>query len=321
MAGLTAAKEIKREKKEVKAQQYAFLSGRLVKLEDAKISVMTHAFNYGTGVFEGLRGYYNPEREQLYVFRPRDHFQRMEQNCKILKIKLPASVDGLCAMTIELLRANRCREDIYIRPIAFKSARRIGVRIDSEDDFTLFAVPLHQYLAKDRPISACISSWRRVEDNAIPPRAKICGAYVNSALASAEARDNGFDEAIILNDDGHVSEAAAMNIFLVKRGRLITPPVTDNILEGITRATIIELAARELGLETEERPIDRTELYSADEIFLCGTGVEIASVGSVDRRPIGDGQTGELTRRIHKLYDDAVRGRLEKYMRWLMPVY
>lgn len=320
MAGLTAAKEIKREK-EVTAQQYAFLSGRLVKLEDAKISVMTHAFNYGTGVFEGLRGYYNPEREQLYVFRPRDHFQRMEQNCKILKIKLPASVDGLCAMTIELLRANRCREDIYIRPIAFKSARRIGVRIDSEDDFTLFAVPLHQYLAKDRPISACISSWRRVEDNAIPPRAKICGAYVNSALASAEARDNGFDEAIILNDDGHVSEAAAMNIFLVKRGRLITPPVTDNILEGITRATIIELAARELGLETEERPIDRTELYSADEIFLCGTGVEIASVGSVDRRPIGDGQIGELTRHIHKLYDDAVRGRLEKYMHWLMPVY
>lgn len=303
------------------SQRYAYLSGRVVKLEEAKVSVMTHAFNYGTGVFEGIRGYHTREKDQLYVFRLREHYERMEINSKVLKIKLPFSVDDLCRLTVKIIQMNQYREDIYIRPIAFKSAERIGIKLGDEDDFTLFVIPFGAYIDITRGLSVGVSSWRRIEDNAIPPRAKICGAYVNSALAAAEARDNGFDEAIILNENGQVAEGSVMNVFLVKRGRLVTTPVTDNILEGITWNSVITLAKNELGIKTDIRSIDRTELYSASEIFLCGTGAQVVPVGSVDHRQISTGGVGPITRKIQELYDDVTHGRLERYMSWLTPMY
>jgi branched-chain amino acid aminotransferase len=321
MTGPIPSTTAKREEKGIKTQQYAYLSGAIVKLEEAKVSVMTHAFNYGTGIFEGIRGYYAREKDQLYVFRLREHFERMSANCKILKIKLPHSVDDLCRLTLKLLQMNQHREDVYIRPLAFKSARRIGVKMDKEDDFTMFSVPFGEYMPTDRAVATCVSSWRRIEDNAIPARAKISGAYVNSALAGDEARDNGFDEAILLTDDGHVSEGSAMNLFLVKRGRLVTPPVYDNILEGITCDSIIRLAKNEMEIETDVRRVDRTELYTADELFFCGTGVQISPIGSVDRRPIGNGGIGPITRQIQRFYYEITHGKFDRYMQWLTPVY
>lgn len=305
----------------VRAPQYAYLSGKVVPLEDAKVSVITHAFNYGTGVFEGIRGYYNAENHQLYLFRLHDHFERMEQNCKILKIHLPHSVDDLCRLTVRLAQMNQLRENIYIRPLAFKSAQRIGVRMTDEDDFTLFMVPFGDYISRDRALRVCVSSWRRVEDNAIPARGKICGAYVNSALATAEAQDNGFDEAIVLTEDGRVSEGSAMNLVMVKRGRLIVPPTSDNILDGITRQTLSQIAHFEMEIDTEVRTVDRTELYAADELFFCGTGMQIVPIGSVDHRRIGSGSGGPVTRQITRLYDEILHGRLNKYSYWLTHVY
>lgn len=315
------ANEVLGKEPKATSQQYAYLSGEFVKLEDAKVSVMTHAFNYGTGVFEGIRGYYSEEKQQLYIFRLPEHYERMSRNCKVLKMKLPFSVDEMCRLTVKLARMNNHREDVYIRPIAFKSAKRIGVKIDDQDDFTVFMRPYGQYIETGRGLATCISSWRKLGDSSIPPRGKICGAYVNSALAGAEARDNGFDEAIVLNERGHVSEGSAMNLFVIRHGRLITPPVTDNILEGITRDCVMALAKNELGIETEVRSIDRTELYIADEMFFCGTGAQIAPVGSVDHRQIGDGNIGPITRQLQIVYNDVTHGHLEKYIHWLTPVY
>ncbi|MBI3655928.1 MAG: branched-chain amino acid transaminase [Acidobacteria bacterium] len=305
----------------MKAPQYAYIGGKVVPLEEAKVSVLTHAFNYGTGIFEGIRGYYSAENHQLYIFRLRDHFERMEQNCKLLKIRLPHSIDDLCRLTVRLAEMNQLRENIYIRPLAYKSAQRIGVRMNEENDFTLFMVPFGDYLSTDRALRVCVSSWRRLQDNAIPARGKICGAYVNSALAVAEAQDNGFDEAILLNEDGHVAEGSAMNLILVKRGHLVVPPKSDNILDGITRDTLTQIARQELEVETEVRSIDRTELYSADELFLCGTGVQIAPVGFVDHRRIGQGTSGPITRQLMRIYDEILHGRLGKYSYWLTHVY
>lgn len=300
-------------------REIAFFEGRFVPLAEANINVMTHAFNYGTAVFEGIRGYWNADDEETYLFRPREHFVRMLQNAALLKMRLPYDADALCELTAELVRRNGCREDVYIRPLAYKTARQIGTKLSPGDDFTMFVVPMRDYVDTSRPLAVGVSSWRRVEDNAIPARGKICGAYVNSALAATEARDNGYDEAIVLNAAGKVAEGAAMNIFIVRDGKLVTTPIYADILEGVTRHTVVELARWELGVETEFRPIDRSELYIADEVFFCGTGAQIAAIGSVDRRPIGDGQIGPLTRRLQALYGDVVRGRVGRYHKWLRP--
>jgi branched-chain amino acid aminotransferase len=299
---------------------FAFLNDKILPLEDAKISVMTHAFLYGTAVFEGIRAYYNDGTKDLYIFRPAEHFRRFLNSCKVIKINLEQDIDQLVAITVEILRKCEYREDVYIRPVAFKSAERIGLKLDDQDGLTVFAVPMGSYLSRDRALNMAISSWRRVEDNAIPARAKINGSYVNLALAAAEARENGFDEAILLNENGSVSEAAGMNLFLVRNGELITPAISDNVLEGITRDTIYEIA-RDNKIVYIERTIDRSELYSADEIFLCGTGAEISPVGSIDRRKIGNGAIGPVTAKIQKIYFDAVRGNLEPYRKWVSPVW
>jgi len=301
-------------------KQIAYLEGEFVALEDAKISIMTHAFLYGTAIFEGIRAYYNKEQDQLYVFRLLEHYVRFKNNCRLLKMQFAQTAEQLSALTVQLLGKCDYREDVYIRPVAYKSSQRIGLRLDDQHDFLVFAVPMGSYLTREHPLNMMTSSWRRIEDNAIPARNKINGSYVNLSLAAAEARDNGFDEALILNENGAVSEAAGMNIFIVRRGKLITPPVTENALEGITRETVFEIA-RELEIPFEERTVDRSEIYSSDEVFVCGTGAEIAAVGTLDRRTIAEGQAGPVTRRIQEIYYRAVRGEEPRYKAWLTPVW
>jgi branched-chain amino acid aminotransferase len=253
--------------------------------------------------------------------RPIEHFERWKLNCGILRIEVPASPEELCAITTELMRRNGLRTNVYVRPIAYKSAERVGVSTDDQDSWAIIALPFGDYLHAENGLHAGISSWRRIEDNAIPARAKICGAYVNSALATDEVRRNGFDEAIFLNESGHVAEGATCNIFMVRKGKLITPSVTENVLEGITRDSIMELAQRELGLQVVERPIDRSELYMCDELFLTGTAVGIAPIVRVDHRPVKDAAIGPIARQLQQAYFDATRGHLTAYRKWLVPVY
>ena len=303
-------------------QLWAFFRGQFVPLREANISVMTHAFNYGTAVFEGIRAYWNPEQGQLYALDLIPHFTRLRQSARVLMMDVPYSAEELAEVTVELLRRDGLREDVYIRPLAYKSSEVIGVRLHNLDsDVTIFAVPFGQYIDTQEGIRAQTSTWRRNDDNAIPARGKVTGGYVNSALSKTEAQLNGYDEAIVLTHEGHVSEGSAENLFVVRGGQLVTPPVSDNILEGITRREIMLLARQELAIETVERSIDRTELYLADEVFLCGTGAQISPVVEVDRRVVASGRTGPITKRLGALYFDAVRGRLERYRSWVTPVY
>ena len=295
--------------------------GKYIPLAEARVGILTHALHYGTGVFEGIRAHWEESAQELFVLRPREHFERWKRNCGILRIEVPLSPEELCAVTLELMRRNEFRTNVYIRPIAYKCAERIGVAPDEQDAFAIVAVPFGEYLHAEKGLHAGVSSWRRIEDNAIPARAKICGAYANSALASDEARRSGFDEAILLDENGQVAEGATCNLFMARKGKLITPPVTDNVLEGITRDCVMTLAARELGIEVVERSIDRSELYVCDELFLTGTAVGLAPVVRVDHRPMGDGAIGPLTRRLVQLYFDATRGHLPVYRKWLIGVY
>ena len=302
---------------------YAFFEGKIAPLDEAKVSIRTHALNYGTGCFEGIRAYWNDEEKQLFAFRMREHYQRLLQNARMLMIELPYDADRLCDITLELLRKNEDHRDVYVRPLAYKSQQIVGaIRLhDLENDFAIFCVALDKYIDKPKGCHAGVSSWRRVDDVSLPPRGKFTGAYVNSAFAKTEAMLNGFDEAIVLNPDGHVAEGSAENLMIVRDGVLITTPVYANILEGITRDTVMQLAREQLGLEVVERPIDRSELYVADEIFFCGTGVEIVPVGRVDHRPVGNGQTGPLTEKIRKMYFRSVRGQLPEYRNWCASVF
>ena len=304
------------------ATKYAFFEGSIVPIEEAKVSIMTHAFNYGTGCFEGIRAYWNETKEQLYVFKLREHYERLVHSCKIILISLPHSVDEMCSLTLELLSKEGFREDTYVRPLAYKAESGVGVRLhDLRDGFAIFATPFGKYIDKEEGAKVGVSSWRRINDNSVPARAKITGAYINSALIKTDAMMNGFDEAIVLTQEGHVSEGSAENLFIVREGKLVTSPVTDDILEGITRTTLIELAATELGIDTVERPIDRTELYVADEAFFCGTGVQIAAIAEIDHRPVGTGKIGPIVTQLRDLYFSIARGEREDYSHWVTPVY
>ena len=317
--GVTRASEGRRKEQ---AQYWVYLDGEVKRYADAKVGLMTHALQYGTGVFEGIRGYWSPEHEQLFVLKLREHFRRMQNSVKVLKLKIPMNLDELCQTSVELIRRNNFRQDVYIRPFAFKSSEEIGVRLHNlKESFAIYVTPFGNYVDVDGGIRCMVSSWRRIDDNAAPARAKITGIYVNSALAKTEAMENGFDEAIMLTHDGHVCEGSAENIFLLRDGKVFTPPTNDNILEGLTRLAVIELLRKELDMEVVERSIDRSELYVADEILLCGTGAQISPVIDVDHRPIGDGQVGPVVSRLQKLYFDIVRGRSNKYRSWLTPVY
>src|SRR5438128_612993 len=299
-----------------------FMNGEFLPAEQGVISVRAHGFAYGTGCFEGIRGYWNEQDQQVYLFRLREHYERLHRSCKILQISLPYTVDELIEISRELVRRNGQHQDVYLRPVAYKSDITLGVRLhDINDGFLITSEPTGNYVDISG-LHCGVSSWRRVDDNAIPARAKICGAYVNSAFAKSEALQNGFDEAIMLTNEGKVSEGSAANIFLVMNGEFVTPAPTENILLGVTRDTIMQLARRVFNCITRERKIDRTELYVADEILLCGTGVQIAPVISVDHRPIGTGQVGPVVRQLQDLYFDIVRGKRCEYREeWCTPVY
>jgi branched-chain amino acid aminotransferase len=300
---------------------YAYFHKQFVPLAEAKLGVMTTALHYGTAIFEGIRGNWNSKKKQIYLFRLKDHYLRLLNGCRVLKIKLPHSVDELCQITVKLVEMCQFEEDLYIRPLAYKSAERLGVRLhDVEDDFLCFVIPWGPYLDMDK--ARCgVSSWRRPDYNVIPPNVKITGLYANNALAKSEAIENGFDEAIMLTPEGHVSEGSGENIFLVLDGKLVTPASYNNILLGITRDTVIKLAQNELGLETIERQVERSELYLADECFLTGTAAHLTPVAEIDHRPIGDGEIGAITKRLQKLYFEVIRGNNPKYLDWCTPVY
>jgi branched-chain amino acid aminotransferase len=301
---------------------YAFFNKHIIPIEMAKVDIRTNALQYGTGVFEGIRSYWNNDTKKNYIFRMKDHFKRFIRNAKILMIDIEYSAEQLCDITLDLMKKENYSEDAYIRPFAYNSGLGIGPKlIGNDQDIFIYSIPLGLYLETDRAISVCISSWDRISDNSIPPRAKISGSYVNAALQKTEAILNGYDEALVLSTDGrHVCEGSAENIFMVRNNKLVTPAVTDDILEGITRNTVIELAKNFNNIEIIERQIDRTELYIADELFFCGTGAQISPIGSVDKRIIGDGTMGPVTKKLQDNYFKLVTNNIEEYSSWCTEV-
>lgn len=301
--------------------KHAFFEGKNVLLSEAKISIATHGFLYGTAVFGGMRAYWNEEKQRLFVFRPYDHFHRLLNSGKMMAMTIPYDEESLIQLTIELLRLDNWKQDLYLRPTIYKADAGIGVRLhDLKDEFCMFVMAYEPYVKNDTNAHVTVSSWRRIDDNVIPARGKIAGAYANSALAKTDANLAGFDEAIVLDSHGHVSEGSAMNIFIVRDGVLITPPITDNILEGITRRSIMELAKNELGLEVVERSIDRTEVFIADEMFMTGTAAQVVAVTKVDHRPVGIGSMGPVTTKLRMTFDDVVKAKNPKYSSWNVEV-
>jgi branched-chain amino acid aminotransferase len=306
-----------------KGPSYAYFAGQIVPIEQAKVSVMTHALNYGTGAFGGVRAYWNDEDDQLYIFRPLDHFRRVLSSGKILMMDLPYTPASMLEILLKLLRKENYRgEDVYVRPLIYKSSEGIGVRLhDLDAEFTMFALPFGSYIQNEEGSRVTFSAWRRIDDNAIPARGKITGAYANSALIKTDAALAGFDEALVLDQYGHISEGSAENFFIIRDGVAITPPLHANILEGITRRTIMHLLQEELNVEVQVREIDRTEVFVADEAFFCGTGVQVVAITEVDHRAVGNGQMGPIVRDLRDLYFRVVRGQVARYQDWNVPVY
>ena len=301
--------------------KHAFFEGKIVPLADAKINIATHGFLYGTAVFGGMRAYWNEEKKRLFVFRPWDHFHRLLHSARMMAMQVKYDEESLIQTTLDLLRTDNWKQDIYFRPTFYKADLGIGVRLhDIGDEFCIFVMAYEKYVQNDDNANVTFSSWRRIDDNMIPARGKVAGAYANSALIKSDAIRSGFDEALVLDQNGHVSEGSAMNVFMLRDGMLITPPVTDNILEGITRRTVIELARKELGLEVVERSIDRTEVFIAEEMFFTGTAAQISVITKVDHRPIGAGQMGPIAGKLRPLLEDVVRGRNPRYLHWNVEV-
>ena len=307
---------------ESKHPRFAFFEGKIIPMSDAKVDIRTNALQYGTAVFEGIRCYWSQAEKKNYVFRIKDHYKRFFDSCRIMMINIKYSIDELCSLTIDLLKKEEYEEDSYIRPFAYNSSLTIGPKlIKNDQEIFIYTTPLGEYLNLSKPVKVCVSSWMRIPDNCIPPRAKIAGSYVNAALQKTEALLGGYEEAITLSSDGqHVSEGSAMNVFMVKNGKLVTPPVYNDILEGITRNTVIELVKNEFDLNVIERQMDRTELYTADELFFCGTGAQVSPIGNVDGRMIGNGKMGELTKKIQNVYFKIVKNELKKYSQWCTKV-
>ena len=300
--------------------EYAFFEGRIVPFADAKISIGTHALQYGTGAFAGIRGYLDADGETINVFRLPDHCQRLLNSAKLLRAELPYDRDQIARTIVDLIERNAPKGDVYIRPFVYKSAVQLTPRLKGlGDELAIYMQSLGDYFDTTQGLKAAVSSWFRVPDNAIPGRGKLSGSYINSALAKDEVEEKGFDEAILLNTVGKVSEASGCNLFIVRDGVLITTPVTGDILEGITRRSLLRFAADE-AIPTEQRDIDRSELYLAEEAFFCGTGVQISPIASIDGRPIGDGRAGPITTRLRDLFFDTVRGRSPRYADWITPV-
>ena len=298
---------------------YAFFEGEIVPIADAKVSVASQVVQYGSGVFAGIRGYLDADGSTINIFRLPDHFRRFTQSARLIKVRLPFDVDGLCDLAVELTRRNAPTSNIYCRPFAYKSGLDLAPNLSGvADGFALYMLPLDDYLPTNG-VSAMVSSWQRVTDNSIPARGKVSGSYINSAIAKDEAATYGFDDAILLSQRGKVSEGSGCNMMMVRSGALVTPPITSDILEGITRRSLLQLA-RDMDIPTEEREIDRTELYVAEELLFCGTGVQIAPITSVDRRTVGAGVPGPITTRLQTRFFDIVRGKAPEYAHWLTRV-
>jgi branched-chain amino acid aminotransferase len=299
-----------------------YSNGEFRRYDDAKVGLLTHGLQYGTGCFEGIRGYWSPNERELYLVLLREHYDRLKLSAKILLMDVPHTIDELIQITVDLCRRNRFETDIYLRPCMFKSAEDIGVRLHNvPSSFAIVPVPFKSYLDTAKGLNVCVSSWRRADDTMAPPRAKITGLYVNSALAKTEAVGNGYDEAILLSHDGHVSEGSAENVFIVRGGKLYTPDPSQNVLEGCTRRAIMSIAQEQFGIEVIERSIDRGELYAAEELFFTGTAAGIAYIASVDRRTVGDGSRGPITARLTEYYQRAVHNREDAYAHWLHATY
>jgi len=302
--------------------KFAYFEGEFVPIEQANVSILTHSFNYGTALFEGIRGYHRESDGNVFIFRLPEHVDRLVRNFNILCMDIPETRDDIARVCVELVRRSGFREGVYIRPVVYKCERSLGPKLhDVESSFCCWVMKLGDYVDIDAGLDCVVTSWRRLSDNAIPSRAKTVGSYVNSSLASSEAKQSGFDEAIFLREDGTVAEGSAMNLFLVSEGKLITTPPTADILVGITRNTVMQLAREELGIEVVERAISRTELYVCDELFFTGTGAQVAPVRSVDRRKVGAGEPGPISRKLQALYFDVVQGKVAKYAHWCTPVY
>jgi branched-chain amino acid aminotransferase len=301
---------------------WVFYEGGFARYNDVRLGLMTHALHYGTGVFEGIRAYWNPKHEQLYLLQAAPHYERMRRSANVMRMSLPYSTEELVNFTLDLLRRNEFKSDVYVRPLLYTSSEEIGVRLHNlEHSFFIYAIPFGNYVEIEAGIRCMVSTWRRVPDQSLPARAKVTGSYAQSALAKSEAVEAGFDEAIVLTVDGHVSEGSAENLFMFKEGTFVTPPVSDDILEGVTRTLLMRLIRDELGMPVIERTIDRTELYTCDELLLCGTGAQISPVVEVDRRQVGDGKVGEFTQELQNIYFGAVRGESPKFKDWTIPVY
>lgn len=301
--------------------KHAFFEGKIVPLSEARINIATHGFLYGTAVFSGMRAYWNTERKKLFLFRPYDHFHRLLDSARMMAMVIPYDEEALKQLAIDLLKLDSYQQDVYLRPTIYKADMGIGVRLHNlRDELSIFTAPYEAYVKNDTNAHVTISSWRRVDDNAIPARGKVAGAYVNSALAKTDANRAGFDEALVLTSNGHISEGSAMNVFMVRNGVLYTPPMTDNILEGITRRSVMEVAQKEFGWDVVERSIDRTEVLIADELFLTGSAAQVVAVTKVDHRPIGSGSMGPVTAKLRAFYEDVVRARNPKYASWNVEV-
>ncbi len=299
---------------------YAYFDGRIVPFKDANVSIGTHAIHYGTACFEGIRGYWNPDHEEIYLLKLAEHYERFTRSTALMKLKPQESVEQLCELSREVIARSGYRTDVYIHPLAFKASPIIKVDLHSpENALAILVMPMGPY-SKTDGLRVTISSWRRISDNSIPARAKITGAYVNTALATEDANAAGYDDCLLLTEDGHIAEGSAANFFMLQDRTLITPPVSDDILVGITRAAVMRLA-HDLDLDIIERSIDRTEVYQADEAFLCGTGVQVAPIIEVDGRPIGSGTCGPIGVALQDAYFRAVRGNDPRYRQWCTPVY
>lgn len=297
------------------------INGNVVDWVDARVHVSTHGLLYGSGVFEGIRAYLGTDSEQLFVFRLREHVARIFRSAKIIGLKPKVSEKEFTDNIVELLRLNNHKKDTYIRPVIYFGEGGIGIKPAKQStDYFIFTQEMGGYFGTSKALNVGISSWTRVSNNSLPPSAKVTGAYVNSMLASMEASQAGYDEALFLTQNGYVCEGSGENIFMVKGNTLVTPPLSADILEGITRDTVMKLA-EEMNIPIVERDISRTELYTCDELFLCGTAAQISPVGSVDRRTVGNGGMGRITEKLQAAFDAIVRGKERRYSAWLTPVY
>ena len=303
-------------------KSYVFYQGEIVEESTVSIDIRSKAFNYGLGCFEGIRAYWDNEKQQLYGFTMMEHYERFMESCKALNLNIPYTAEDLCKVTVELLKKNEFKTSTYIRPIAYKGANKLGPTLygDDDDRIVIYCLPLEKYVGKEE-LSVAVSSWRRISDTMLPPRTKATAGYLNSALASLEVLQNGFDEAIFLTDIGNVCEGPGENIFLVKNNKLVTPPPSDHILEGITRNLVMTLAKEELGMEVVERSVARTELYNSQEVFFSGTAMEVTAIVEVDRRKVGTGKEGEVCKKLKELFFGLTTGDNPKYAHLCTPVY